>query len=855
MPTDNLTRDEARTRAALLSDVAYDVDLDLAGDGDTFASRTVARFACAQAGASSFIDLDAESVQSATLNGQALPAAAFTGHRLRLEDLAERNELVVDARCRYQRTGVGLHRFTDPVDGHVYLHTQFEPFDAHRVYACFDQPDLKAPFTLRVEAPAGWECISNAAAEERPDEGVAGTWRFGQTLALSPYITALVAGPFHAVHEPFTLEVDGMAAQDIPLGVYCRRSLAEYLDTDEILEVTRQAFAFFTEAFGYPYPFGKYDQLFVPEFSFGAMENAGCVTFSEGYVFRSKVTDAARQSRASTITHEMAHMWFGDLVTMRWWDDLWLNESFATYMGTLALAEATRFDTAWARFAGSTKSWALSQDQLPTTHPIAADIVDTDAVRTHFDGITYAKGASVLKQLVAWVGREAFLSGVRDYFARHAFGNAELSDFLAALEAAGGRDLGEWSKQWLQTAGVTTLRVEVSSRIDLQTEDGRYNAVTINQEATEEHPTLRDHRLVVGCYTLTRAELGRTRRVELDVTGPSTEVEELADEKAADLLLPNDEDLAFAKVRLDDWSVGTLLANLSRITDPLARSLCWGALWDQTRDAELPARRFVRLVADHAAAEYEIGTLQSLLGQAVSAIMRFGDPDNREAAKALLADAVRHELDGAEAGSDRQLVWVRQLASLAATEQDRAWARGLLDGAVEVPGLAVDTELRWHLVGGLAAVGDADEALIAAEADRDQTDMGARRAAGARAARPIAEAKAEAWAALTEDRHLTLAMMRALVGGFSQAGQEEVLAPYVDPYVDLLADVWATRTPEEALLLTSGLYPSPVVSEDAVAAADRALALEGLPAPGRRMVIEARDSTQRALRARAADRS
>ncbi|HVL98603.1 MAG TPA: aminopeptidase N [Egibacteraceae bacterium] len=855
MPTDNLTRDEARARARLLSDVAYDVAMDVRSAGETFASRAVVRFRCAEPGAGTFIDLDAATVESVTLNDRALAADAFTGHRITLDDLAEHNELVVVARCRYQRTGVGLHRFTDPVDGHVYLHTQFEPFDAHRVYPCFDQPDLKAPFTLTVDAPAGWECVSNAEVTERPAEGDAGTWRFAPTLPISTYITALVAGPYHAVHDHHRITSEGGEVQDVPLGVYCRRSLAAHLDTAEILEVTRQGFDFFTAAFGYPYPFGKYDQLFVPEFNFGAMENAGCVTFSESFIFRSKVTDAARQSRASTILHEMAHMWFGDLVTMRWWDDLWLNESFATYMGTLALAEATRFTTAWAHFASSTKAWAVSQDQLPTTHPIAADIVDTDAVRTHFDGITYAKGASVLKQLVAWVSREAFLAGLRDYFRRHGFGNAELVDFLGALEAASGRDLGDWSKQWLQTAGVTTLRADTITAPDAASGVRRYEAVTIRQEATEAYPTLRDHRVAVGCYALGDGALARSGRAELDVTGSATDVDQLAGEPVPDLLLVNDDDLAFAKVRLDDASVQTLQTSLSLLADPLARALCWGALWDMTRDAELPTRRFVALVAGHVAAEDEVGMLQSILGQAQTATLRYGDPANRDAAKRLLADAARGGLEWAEGGGDRQLVWVRCIAGLAASPQDRAWTRALLDGTVTVPGLAVDTELRWHLVTSLAAAGTADEELIAAEAERDPTDMGARRAATARAARPTAEAKAAAWEALTQDRSLPLAMMRALVGGFSRYGQDEVLAPYIEPYVDLLPAVWAERTPDEALLLSDGLYPSGVVSEDVVAAADRALALDGLPAPGARLVAEGRDGTLRALRARAADRA
>ncbi|MDP8978709.1 MAG: aminopeptidase N, partial [Actinomycetota bacterium] len=605
--TDALTRDEARARAALLSGVDYEVAVDLE-DGDTFTSQAVVRFDCAEPGAATFVDLDAREVSTAELNGRTLPAAAFTGHRLVLDDLRAHNELRVRARCAYRRTGFGLHRFVDPVDGHHYLHTQFEPFDAHRVYACFDQPDLKARFTLMVRAPAGWEVASNGAVVERPGDGEAGTWRLAPTPPVSPYITALVAGPFHVVRDHH---------RGIDLGVFCRQSLVPHLDVDEILTLTRQGFDFFTDAFDYPYPFGKYDQLFVPEFNFGAMENAGCVTLSESYVFRSKVTDAARQGRAGTILHEMAHMWFGDLVTMRWWDDLWLNESFATYMGTLALAEATRFRDAWASFAYGVKAWAYQQDQLPSTHPIVADNADTNAVRVSFDGITYAKGASVLKQLVAWVGRDAFMAGLRGYFRRHEYANATLADFLAALEKASGRDLGAWSRQWLETAGVATLRPEADT-------DGRsYRSLAVVQEAPARHPTVRAHRLALGLYGGDGDRLTRRRRLELDVAGPRTPVREAGGEAVPDLLLVNDDDLAYAKVRLDKRSLATLDERLADLEQPLARALSWGAAWDMTRDAELATRRWVGLVATHVARETDITLLQMLLGQARAAIDRY----------------------------------------------------------------------------------------------------------------------------------------------------------------------------------------------------------------------------------------
>jgi aminopeptidase N len=842
----NLRRAEARERARLLDDVRYDVHLDLTTGDETFVSTSTIRFECREPGASTFVDLVARRVRRITLNGRDIPLTAHGDSRIVLDGLDASNELRVEADCAYTRTGVGLHRFTDPVDGNVYLHTQFEPFEAHRVFACFDQPDLKAPFALEVRAPADWVCVSNTGPTEHPEDGSGGLWRFAPTLPLSTYLYALVAGPYEHVH-------DRWDEGDVELGLYCRRSLAQFLDTDELFTVTKQSFGFFTETFGYPYPFGggpdgskKYDQLFVPEFNFGAMENPGCVTFSESYVFRSKVTDAARESRASTITHEMAHMWFGDLVTMRWWDDLWLNESFATFIGTLALAESTRFTDAWAEFANQLKSWAYREDQLPSTHPIVADIVDTEAVRTHFDGITYAKGASVLKQLVAWVGRDAFVEGLRDYFRRHEFANTQLDDFLGALERSSGRDLGQWSKVWLETAGLNTIRPEI------ETDGGAYRRVALVQQAPDEHPTLRPHRLAVGLYDLEDGALVRRRRVELDVEGRRTEVEALAGERAPDLLLVNDDDLAYTKIRLDERSLRTAEEHLGGLPGPLPRALVWGAAWDMTRDAELATRRFVRLVARHVTSESNVGVLQTLLRQASTAADIYGTPENREAMHALLAETARAALATAEPGSDFQLQWARTLADNAVRAGDKQYVEGLLAGRETVAGLEIDTELRWHLLIDLASEGAAKREDIEAELQRDPTDMGRRRAATARASLPDEAVKAEAWAELVERRDASLATMRALVGGFQRVGQEELLRPYRDRYVEALPGIWRDREPEEALLLTEGLFPGVLVEQETLDAADRALALE-LPAPARRILDESKDGVRRALRARAAD--
>jgi aminopeptidase N len=545
----------------------------------------------------------------------------------------------------------------------------------------------------------------------------------------------------------------------------------------------------------------------------------------------------------------MAHMWFGDLVTMRWWDDLWLNESFATYMASHASASATRFRRAWVRFAVGDKAAAVVQDQLPSTHPISADIVDTDAVRLHFDGITYAKGASVLKQLAAWVGADAFRDGLEEYFPRHEWENAELSDFLGVLEETSGRDLGAWSKEWLETAGVNTLRP--SFELD---PSGTYRSLSIVQEATDAHPTLRSHRVAVGLYVLGDQGLARNHRVELDVVGPSTDVPELAGRPQPDLLLVNDDDLTYAKVRVDDRSLATLHAHLSLVVDPLARSLCWGATWDMVRDAELATHRFVDLVLEHAAGEEDDTVLSRLLRQAAAALDLYGDPANRLPGRARLAAAARRELEAAGPGSDRQLIWARHWLSTADDPAELAHARALLDGETAVPGLQIDTDLRWDIVAALAFHGaDGGGTVIEAELGRDPTDIGQRRAATRRASRPTPEAKADAWERL-HSGELSLAFVRAVVAGFAGFGQEELVRPYVEPYFAELKEVWDERPREEALDLIGGLYPGTLVEPATVAATDGALADDSLPGPVRRILVEAKDGVERALRARAADR-
>ncbi|MFI6659408.1 aminopeptidase N [Streptomyces sp. NPDC050523] len=853
MPGTNLTREEAQQRAQLLTVDSYEIDLDLSGaqEGGTYRSVTTVRFAVAESGAESFIDLVAPAVHEVTLNGDALdPAEVFADSRIALPGLLEgTNVLRVVADCAYTNTGEGLHRFVDPVDEQAYLYTQFEVPDARRVFASFEQPDLKATFRFTVKAPTGWTVISNSPTPEPKDD----VWEFAPTPRISSYITALIVGPYHSVHSVY--EKDG---QSVPLGIYCRPSLAEYLDSDAIFEVTRQGFEWFQEKFDYAYPFEKYDQLFVPEFNAGAMENAGAVTIRDQYVFRSKVTDASYELRAETILHELAHMWFGDLVTMEWWNDLWLNESFATYTSIACQAHhpESRWPHSWTTFANSMKTWAYRQDQLPSTHPIMAEINDLDDVLVNFDGITYAKGASVLKQLVAYVGMDEFFAGVQAYFKRHAFGNTRLSDLLGALEETSGRDLRTWSKKWLQTAGINVLRPEIETDAD-----GVITSFAIRQEApalpagAQGEPTLRPHRIAVGLYELDAdsGKLVRTDRIELDVDGELTAVPQLAGRRRPAVVLLNDDDLSYAKVRLDEQSLAFVTEHLGDFESSLPRALCWASAWDMTRDAELATRDYLSLVLSGVGKESDIGVVQSLHRQVKLAIDLYADPSAREALLTRWTDATLAHLRAAAAGSDHQLAWARAFAATARTPEQLDLLESLLDGSQTIEGLAVDTELRWALVQRLAAVGRYDETEIAGEYERDRTAAGERHAASARAARPTAEAKAEVWASVVESDKLPNAVQEAVIGGFVQTDQRDLLAPYAEKYFEVVKGVWDSRSHEIAQQIAIGLYPAVQVSQETLDRTDAWLASAEPGAALRRLVSESRAGVERALRAQAAD--
>jgi len=853
MPGTNLTRAEAEARAAVVSTETYRIELDLFTPGDTFRSSSTVTFA-ATAGAETFIDLIAPEVLSITLNGEELdPATHFADSRIMLPNLKEHNELTVVANCAYMNTGEGLHRFVDPEDGETYLYSQFEVADTRRVYAVFEQPDLKATFQFSIKAPRHWHVISNSPTpvaietmQYPPSEYI--NWNFEPTVRIPCYVTAIVAGPYHRV-EGSVLSRKGRIGAD----VYCRKALADYLDADVILDETQAAFEFYEKHFEMDYPFEKYDQLFVPEFNAGAMENAGCVTLLEDYVFRSKVATAKRERRTVTVLHELAHMWFGDLVTMKWWNDLWLNESFAEFASTLATAEVTKYENAWVTFNSLEKSWAYRQDQLPSTHPIMANIRDLEDVEVNFDGITYAKGASVLRQLVAWVGQEAFFKGVAEYFRKHHHANATLGDLLAELEAASGRELKSWSAVWLEKAGVTTLRPVI------ETDDaGVITRFDVAQEAPAEWPTLRPHRLRIGGYDVVEGRLQQVWIEETDVDGDLTPIPDLVGRQRPALILVNDDDLAYAKVRLDDASLATAVGSLDTLP-ALPRSLVLAGAWDMTRDAEMPARQFISLVLGNIAAESESTVVLVLLRQLATTLQMYVTPEAAREETEKAADALWQLTVQAEAGSDNQLQFLRAFAGLACTEAQFDNLQALLDDKLHLDELPIDADLAWDLLGGLVAGGRAEEIAIEVQLSKDATASGQRRAAHSRAALPTAAGKRAAWDALISPKpgeELPNQIMFEAITGFNRAHDLTLLEPFVDEYFATLRSTYTDRTNETAQNLIEGLYPIELAGRvpDLQAKAEAWLAENDDAHDAlKRMVIEGHDGVRRALEAQAKD--
>ena len=846
MPGLNSTRAEAAERSNHLAIKSYQVSLDLTLGDEIFESITVVKFSCNKAGYETFIDAVGRNVIKATLNGQVVDTANYDGESIFIKNLATENELVIHMNGLYSKTGEGLQRSVDPVDNEVYLYSQGETAFIRKMYPCFDQPDLKATFTLDVTAPAHWQVISNNPVREKIDlADKKSKWSFSTTLRIPTYITALIAGPYYNVQDEY------VGKKRVPLGIYCRKSLAEFLDPADIFLITKQGFTYFEKVFGLEYPFEKYDQIAVVDFNWGAMENAGAVTFLERLlVFRSKVTERMYNARANTILHEMAHMWFGNMVTMKWWDDLWLNESFAEWSSYLAMVEGTRFKNSWTGFNQERKNWAYRQDQLSSTHPIVSDMKDIDTVAGNFDGISYAKGASVLQQLVAHVGRENFILGLQKYFTKHAFKNTTLDDLLYELTQTSGRDLKPWVSTWLQTAGVNTLRPA------LEIENDKYKSVAVIQEA----PTmpvgssqLRPHRMAVGLYDLTNNKITCRKSVELDVAGGKTDVPALAGEKVADLLLINDRDLSYSKIRFDERSIATLKSHLGKIEDALTRALCWSATWDMLRDAEISATDFIDIALSGLAGEDDIATVTIIGNQLASAVEIYSAPTKRDSARLKVGNAYEQMVKAAAAGSDHQLQYARNFTSFASSAEHNDLIKELLDG--KLSGLKVDADLRWTFVIALAERGLMDTPALAAELLKDNTLTGQLSHATALAALPTAQAKSETWKSITTE-DLSTSQREAKIAGFMRALHRPLLSAYVDPYFDLLLETWGKKSYEVASKFVMGMYPTYITTQDTLEKTTTWLNTTGKDGQAglRRLVAEGKDALERALKVQGRDK-
>lgn len=816
----DLTRVDAAARTAALTLNAADVELDLTGACDqhqrTFGVHVTWDFSLNDDAptTSTFLDFIGD-VHAVEINGVALGrtelSEVVSDGRIELHGLQATNRVVVEGAGYYSRSGEGLHRYVDPEDGQTYLYTQYEPTDARRVVPCFDQPDLRTAWTSTVLAPEGWSVSSNALPVGQPvrqpvtGETQAGIrHEFAPTASIPSYLTTVLAGPYHRVDSTWSRKY-AHRPQQLPLTLWCRASMAQYLPAEELFDLTRTGLDFFTELFDLPFPFDSYEQAFVPEYNLGAMENPGMVTLTEDYLFPDGPTHQQRAGRANTVLHEMAHMYFGDLVTIRWWEDLWLKESFAEFMGAYASAEATEFRNAWAGFAVRRKGWAYRQDSLSTTHPVVADVPDVAAARQNFDGITYAKGAATLKQLVAYVGVEEFMAACRVYFRRHAWGSADLQDFLAALEEVSSRDTAAWARDWLGTLGTTVMDADI-----------RESGLHLTLRGTLQDPaSQRAHHLAVGLYEPGSDTPGLERRHQMpvdlpaDLTPGTALVIPLppAAGSRAPLVLVNDDDLDFSHVNLDPATTQRLMEDLGALPNPMARSVAWSHLWSMLRRAQLDPADFLGAVTRHVFAETESVVFETILERAVETVEDYVPVRRRADQRRVLTNAVVHHLKAAQPGSDRQTALARILGRLVARDPGpAAWLRDLLTGRQTLEGLILGPSLRWRWMTGLVASNHAVDSWVREELERDGSRVSQIGHARTQAARPTQWAKDAAWEQMLGG-DLSNDLLSATAAGF-QLADDHLITPYRDAYFAMLMQQWETRSMGMATRVVAGLYPS-----------------------------------------------
>ncbi len=813
----SLTRSEAVTRATLLTVDAMEVELDLDRGPDVFDSRTTIRFTCREPGSETFVEVRPRQLGAVTLNGRPIDPESLDDGRLTLSDLSTDNVLEVEATMAYSHDGEGLHRSTDPADGEDYVYGHLFLDAAPTVFACFDQPDLKAPYSVTVTAPEPWTVLGNGAATRTGARRTV----LATTPPLATYFVTVCAGPWASVRA----EHDG-----IPLGLHARRSLEPHLreQAEHMLDTTRACFDHYHRLFGIRYPFGEYHQVFVPEFNAGAMENPGCVTFRDTMVFRGAATPDEVLQRSNTIAHEMAHMWFGDLVTMHWWDDLWLNESFAEYMAYEALTAVTEFTDAWVEFGVVRKLWGYAAERAPSTHPVAGlPAPDAHSALGNFDGISYAKGASVLRQLIAHIGEAAFVRGVSAHLEENAFRNGDLAEFLRAMEEASGRSLDAWSTAWLRTAGADRLSLE----------DGVLVRTPPSGQSVD-----RPHTVDVAAYDK-GAEVVRVQVVVESECTPVTGLDTLGPDA---LVVPNAADLTWAEVALDQRTMDHLVGGLADVTDASARSVVWVALLGAVHRAEVDPR----LALDVFAAAWPHETSSAVLARTALVVTSkvvplFLPPEEQDAALARVARAADELLEKSTGAASvlGARVWARSGSDL---ERLRRWSQG--EGLPPV--LVGDDDFRWAVLRRLATLGELSDAQIEAAEAEDRSLAGVLAALGVRAVRPTAEAKDWAWTRLRDDETLSNYSALSIAGGFWAAPDRELVRPYVERVGDLVVHL-SERMGDDALSrVVTAIHPTTVVEESTGAASAAVLARDDLTPGVRRALVDADHALREALTSR-----
>ena len=826
----SLSRESALTRSKQVHHISYELEFDLTHGKEQFTGSSVIRFDLKPKAKDTqknlLIDFEGGSISQLTINHQ--PVAAdrietyFDGHHLDIplaELKASDNEIEVHFSHPYSHEGQGLHRFTDPEDQNVYLFSDFEPYHAHLMFPCFDQPDLKAQYNLQVKAPQSWQVISNTLQLQVQKNGDHQVWKFKKTPAISTYVFALHAGPYA------TWSRD---ASGIPLRLFARKSLAKYVDHSEWLTITEQGLDYFSIQFGMPYPFQKYDQIIVPEFNAGAMENVAAVTFSENFIYRTAVTENRRRSRADTILHEMAHMWFGDLVTMKWWNGLWLNESFASYMSTKAVDSATDFKGAWPAFFTGMKQWAYWEDQLITSHPIEVPIPSTEHADSIFDGITYGKGAATLKQLNYYIGDDDFREGLQRYFLKYAYKNTSINDFFEIQQEASGLDLMRWQKLWLQTPGVNTLRAQWSCEQDPETEESIIKDFSLLQGGSPQTP-LRPHRTTVGLYYLSSNKKKHhptspilEPKISLDThySEASHYVDEAKGKPCPDLVFPNLNDHDYVKVELDPISIKTVLNSIDQITDPLTRQMIWQSLWEMVIDGQLSAADLAQTLLKYIPKEKDTLILSNQLRRlsdpsirAPSLLKYIPEPDSL-LFRAEIEKLALHEFKAAAPGSDHQLIWFQTFLNNSAQEESIRYLLDLLHGKIKLSKFKIDTERRWRILEALARQGVAGiEELIEKELKADPTDMGQKAAISAEVQIPRQEIKEKWIKELSQfpNPNYSFAKLRVASSQFRVLNQPTSIYPSEDLFFSTLEKLLEIKTVESdqyAAMFARGLYPA-----------------------------------------------